>query len=388
MTQVSLATFVARKRLIPAKARGDPWSPNGNILLISDLHAYKSHKALLTAKSTWFAYAISQMNDDSVDVIDDCVVLPLEGTTSSDLRSFLMACHGEEEGGGTYFPFENQDDFEALAGTLRLATKYNADALRANAIATLEQRYPTTITGWDRVRNSAPPIASTSRALSPFFNTPQTDPDQWKCDPVLIINLAREVGAFSILPAAMAMLTNDSSAGEVFGVSTLPILAPTPLPTRAASPSHPRVRLNSDDEAGFALLKEFNHISVLRTLKFIRAVGELCTRPPEFIPTVTGRAPVGANTLLPGASQCRTTFREISSALLESLVLENPVGYAEFVGPEGVGAVRRRREKMCKFCWREFERGTAEMKKVWWEALPRVLGFENWEDERLQPVEL
>ncbi|KAF8073439.1 hypothetical protein FPV67DRAFT_1477841 [Lyophyllum atratum] len=353
---VSLLTFITRSRGVPEKARRDPYFEDGNILLIVSDAAFKFYKGLLTAKATWFATAVANMTDDTVDVVEDCPVLPLTDA-SHDLSCFLLALH--EDAGG-YFPFESLTDYNVLAGVLRLATKYGADAVRANALATLEKLYPSTLTAWDRIRSR---------------------PDahiRWDCDRVLIINLAREVHAFSILPSAMAMLTNDSSAGEVFGVSLHPC-----TPRRTLSPHS---RLNPDDERGFALMKEFNHVSIVLMLKFIRDVGKGCTRPPERTPVVAGRAPVGARSLRPRASLCRETFKEIAAGLLELLVLENPVGYADFVG--SVDRVMQDRERVCKICWQAFREGYVERRKKWWQELPRVLGFSGWGDDRLQPVEI
>lgn len=252
------------------------------------------------------------------------------------------------------------NEFQSLAGALRLATKYGAHSVRANALATLERRYPSTLTAWDRLRSDT------------------DEPVPWDCDRALIINLAREVEAFSILPSAMAMLTNDSSAGEVFGVSLHPCTPRSTLP--------PLARLNECDAQGFALMKEFNHVSIVTMLKFIRSVGEGCTRPPEVTPNTAGRAPVGARSLKPRASQCKQSFKEIAAELLELLVLENPVGYADFV--ISVTRVKQDKSKVCKVCWKAFSEGYKVKRTLWWEELPKVLGFSGWSDDRLQPVEL
>ncbi|KAF5374099.1 hypothetical protein D9615_008836 [Tricholomella constricta] len=356
---MSLATFIARRRVVPPNAHGDPWFPDGNILLIADNRAFKTHKHLLASKATWFEDAIAQMNDGSVDVIDGCPVLPLEHTASHDLRCFLLALHDEPDA-GSYLPLDSAADFAHLSSVLRLATRYGAAALRWRALATLEQRFPTTLTAWDRIRNN--------------------NSSGWTCDPILVINLARHVSAFSILPAAMAILANDASAGQVFGVA---LHAPTPAPSRPPTPNS--ARLNPHDDRSFALTKEHNHISTVRLLQSIRGTGLKCTRPPEHAPPAAGRAPVGARTLRPRPSLCAATFRDIAAVLLELLVLEEPVGYVTFAAR--VQAVPRAPERMCAVCWKAFRAECEERRAAWWAALPRVLGFYGWEDERLQPVE-
>lgn len=71
----------------------------------------------------------------------------------------------------------------------------------------------------------------------------------WSPDPILITNLARETSAFALLPAAMAILTNDTSAGEAFGVRL-----------HANTPAHvPHYALNPTDALTFGLMKELHH---------------------------------------------------------------------------------------------------------------------------------
>ncbi|KAG6813173.1 hypothetical protein H0H92_013293 [Tricholoma furcatifolium] len=322
------------------------------------------------------------MNDGTTDVLDDCVILPVP-VSSADLTHFLKVMHEPPD----IFPLATLEDFYALRSVLILATRFDAAILRRRTLATLQERYPATLGGWNRVR---PP------------STLQADPDNsnWEWDRALIINLARGVEAFSLLPAAMAMLTNDCSAGEVFGVrlpaSTEPLSSSnhaSPTSPFSPSPFSPngdvaipqRTPLNPTDNASFALLKEHHHITTVSLLRSIRALGTTCNRPPEILPSVTGRAPVGSLTLRPGASVCSATFKDISGRLLEELVLERPVGFASFVGT--VLEVKQDKTKVCKYCWREFEGTVGKARERWWEALPAVLGFDGWGDERLELVE-
>ncbi|KAG6876894.1 hypothetical protein C0993_012318 [Termitomyces sp. T159_Od127] len=386
-----LARYISNKRILPPQARGNPWLEDGNIILITERKAFKFHKRTLTSQSLEFEKRIGLMNDGNTDVVEGCPVLEVPFASPTDLEHFLTALHALETHSFSGFSLATRDGFRALEGTLRVATLTKTSALRTRAIAALQERYPTTLAGWDIVRPSrylpSPP---------PF---PDEEQEDWEWDRALIINLAREVGAFSILPAAMAMLTNDCSAGEVFGVRLPPPTEPasppmspmspmTPSPFSPISPSPPeRTRLNDSDGPSFALLKEHNHLSIVSLLLSIRSLGSSCNRPPEVIPRKAGRAPVGSSLLLPGPSQCSGFFKETAARLLEVQVLENPVGYAQFVC--NVLVVRQDPERTCKFCWREFVKKCKEAREQWWEELPRKLGFvQGWADERLKSVEL
>ncbi|KAG5334816.1 hypothetical protein C0989_002994 [Termitomyces sp. Mn162] len=389
-----LARYISNKHVVPPQARSTPWLDDGNIILITDKKAFKFYKRTLTSHSEEFQKKIEIMNDGNTDVVENCPVLEVPFASPVDLGHFLAALHNLE----THTPLPGfslatLDDFRALEGILRVATLTKTPVLRTRAIAALQVRYPTTLAGWDIVR---PP----RRLLTP---PPSFDEDQdWEWDRTLIVNLAREVEAFSVLPAAMAMLTEDCSAGEVFGVRlpsiTSPVspplspmspVAPSPFSPMSPNASLPRQRtdLNAADAPSFALLKEYEHRSLVSLLLTIRSLGSTCIRPPEVIPRKAGLAPVGSSLLLPGPSQCSGFFKETAARLLEIQVLENPVGYAQFLWY--VLAVRQDRQRTCKYCWREFSHKCNEAREKWWEELPVVLKFEQgWADERLRSVEV
>lgn len=259
------------------------------------------------------------------------------------------------------FSLKSISDLEFLAGVLRLSTKYKVKHLRDKALYILESYHPSKLSVWDELRSSRPKGQLNNHE---------------ECPSILVVNLARELGAWSILPAAMALLANDASAGRVFGVRL----------HEDAPPLFPTCTLNRDDEQGFALMKEYNHISIVKMLKFTRTIGKTCNRPPELTPSPAGRAPVGASSLKPTASLCWGEFKEIVKDLLDLFVFEKPVGYADFVFT--VGEVKQNKTRTCKKCWQEFKMGQEEKRTEWWDGLPDVLGFSGWTDDRLHTVEL
>ncbi|KAG6908306.1 hypothetical protein DXG01_005342 [Tephrocybe rancida] len=380
MAGPTLAQYISRKRLVPPSAKSQPWLADGNILLLLQHHAFRFHKHLLTSQSKEFAKKVEKMGDGATDVLEGAAVLELPPWVhQKDLSAFLVAVLEEPES----FPLDTLDDFMRLAGVLRLSTHFDAPILRDTTLTALRARYPTTLAGWDLVR---PPSPSTPR----LYNAP------WEHDRALVINLAREVRAVDILPSAMAMLANDCSAGEVFGVRLpdSPFSNPfTPPPSAfPASPTSPTslfqnqieqgqlTPLNPYDAPAFALMKEHSHHCSISLLLAIRSLAQSCTRPPQKLPSVVGRAPVGSKTLLPGPSKCLAFFKEVASNLLEQLVLVSPVGYPDFV--PRVLAVQPEPTRVCKVCSKAFGACVREGRERWWEGLPRAGGWEGWEAVR------
>lgn len=226
----------------------------------------------------------------------------------------------------------------------------------------LESRYPSTLSAWDRIHHS-------EDGTKPFKPS----------STAVLVNLAMETMAFSFLPAAMAELVNEVMNGEVFGV---------PLQRALLGPHAQHemgVKLHSHAQHGFARMMEHNHVSILEMIKFVRAIGEDCTRPPEMVPSVAGKAPVGAKVLKPRPSTCRSEFVEIAKRLLEKEVLDRPMGYDDFV-VDVVEKVRQDRTRTCRKCWKEFRFGVQQRREEWWNAVPGVLEFSGWGDSRLAQV--
>ena len=253
--------------------------------------------------------------------------------------TYVCVCRG--------FSLEERKDFIPLAGILRLATKYGANNLRINSLRAFEQKYPSSLAAWERLASRR------------------------TYDPVLIINLAREVSTLSILPAAMTSLANSTSAGELFD-----------LPLHETTPQRiPLHSLNAQDVRGFVLMKEYNHVSIVRMLHFIRGLGRDCIQPPELETRSTIMAPVGTPRREPRVSVCAKIFPRVADMLALKLVSEDPVGYHDF-GME-VQETMQQKWPICRRCRANFEMGYADHRADWWAGIPRVLGIAEWDHDRI-----
>ncbi|KAJ7486039.1 hypothetical protein B0H11DRAFT_1721850 [Mycena galericulata] len=315
--------------IIPECNRGTPWFDDGNVIVMSQNLAFRVYKGIVGQYSPLLR---EMLETKATEIIGGCPAIQLDDPTV-DISSFLTVIHGCERA----FQLSSKQEFSTLVGVLRMATKYKAEALRQRALLPLQRIYPSKLSQWDEVFESNSML--------------------WHLDPVTVTNVAREVAALSILPAAMAFLANSTLAQEAFGVS---IFQTQPLRFAPGL-------LSAEDLKAFSLMKEYNHASVAKTLRFIREQSKerhvSCQR-------------------LHGVDGCSAKFTGIFVAL--SVVVatsEAPAGYPSFViTVQGVS----QREDLCGSCRDRFDVGLDRRRRAWWRGLPEALGFSGWDDARLR----
>ncbi|KAJ7781771.1 hypothetical protein DFH07DRAFT_791460 [Mycena maculata] len=315
--------------IIPEYNRGAPWFDDGNVILMSRDQAFKCYKGLLAQHSTMLREILETRTTES---IGGCPAVQLDDSTA-DLSNFLAVIHGSDRS----FQLTSKQDFLTLVGVLRIATKYKADALRQRVLVPLQRIYPSKLSLWDEVFESNSMI--------------------WHLDPVTVTNVARELGALSILPAAMAFLANSTLAQEAFGVS---IFQTQPLRFAPGL-------LNTEDLKAFSLMKEYNHSSIAKTLRFIREQSKERRVSCQRLHLVDG---------------CSSNFTAMFVALsVVAATSEAPAGYPSFIiTVQGVS----QREDLCGSCRDRFDVGLDRRRRAWWRGLPEALGFSGWDDARLR----
>lgn len=234
------------------------------------------------------------------------------------------------------FQLNSKREFLTLISVLRIATKYKAEVLRLRALLPLQQIYPTKLSEWDE--------AFESNSM------------MWHLDGVMVINIARELSALSLLPAAMAFLANSTLAQEAFGVS---ILQTQPLRFAPGL-------LSAEDLKAFTLMKEYNHASIAKTLRFIREQGKERHMSCQRLHATDG---------------CFSKFTAIFVTLaVVAATSEAPAGYPSFViTVQGI----LQREELCGSCRDRVDVGLDRRRRAWWRGLPEALGFSGWDDGRL-----
>jgi len=315
--------------IIPEKNRGSPWFDDGNVILMSPDLAFKVYKGLLSQHSSVFR---DMLETTATEIIGGCPAFQLADSTA-DLTSFLNVIHGGERS----FQITSKQEFLTLVGVLRIATKYKADALRQRALLPLQRIYPKSLSQWDDVFES--------------------NSMMWHLDPVTVTNIAREMAALAILPAAMAFLANSTLAQEAFGVS---IFQTQPLRFAPGL-------LSAEDLKAFALMKEYNHGSIAKTLRFIREQSKERHISCQRLHAVEG---------------CSSKFTGMFVALsVVAATSDAPAGYPSFIiTVQGIS----QREDLCGSCRDRFDVGLDRRRRAWWRGLPEALGFSGWDDVRLR----
>ncbi|KAJ7147125.1 hypothetical protein C8R43DRAFT_542173 [Mycena crocata] len=316
------------KIIIPEQNRGKPWFEDGNVILMSRELAFKVYKGMISQHSPMLR---DMLDKEPTEIIEGCPAIQLDDSTT-DLSNFLTVIHGCES--HRSFQVTSKTEFITLIGVLRIATKYKADVLQQRALLPLQRIYPSKLSQWDDVFESNSML--------------------WHLDPVTVTNVARELSALSVLPAAMAFLANSTLAQEAFGASVFQT-----QPLRFA----PGL-LNPEDLKAFTLMKEYNHLSIAKTLRFVREQGKerhmSCQRLDGCSSKFTGM------------------FVALSVVVATS---EAPAGYPSFIiSVQGV----LQREDLCGTCRDRTDVGLDRRRRAWWRGLPEALGFSGWDDIRLR----
>ncbi|KAG6843965.1 hypothetical protein H0H87_011336 [Tephrocybe sp. NHM501043] len=184
--------------------RSDFWFLDGNIVIVAGQAAFKVHRGQLERHSEVFNSLFSLPQPQDTDLLDGCVYVELHDSPS-DVFYFLSALYD-----GLYFKAPCANDFMAIAGVLRLSTKYFVEHLRQRCLNRLDLDWPSTLAGWDRREQAA--TDSLGRYM-PRDSCPH---------PVLVIQLACDLDIPSILPAAFYDLARYGPSKIMLGASVPP----------------------------------------------------------------------------------------------------------------------------------------------------------------------
>jgi hypothetical protein len=201
--------------------RSDFWFTDGNIVIIAGQAAFKVHRGQLQRHSDVFSdmFSIPQPTDE--EKIDGCFWVELydrpsdvfyflralyDGLYVPSLRDiwWLTVLHSIR-----YFPYPCATDFPAIAGVLRLSTKYLVQHLRELCIQRLQLDWPSTLAGWDLREHAA------TNAEGYYLGR------EFYAHPVLVIELALDLNLPSLLPASFYDLCR-------YGPSRILLGAPQP----------------------------------------------------------------------------------------------------------------------------------------------------------------
>ncbi|KAF7296504.1 BTB domain-containing protein [Mycena chlorophos] len=177
----------------PVQRSSRYWLEDGNVILQVQSTQFRLHKSFLAIHSSVFRDMFSLPLPAEEPLIEGCPLVVLHGDTSEDWAHLLDAMFPNE------CFVDNPPLLDAVGGILRLSKKYDVPAFRKRCLERLREEFPTTLEEFDK------DIASISHPGGMEFSE--------MC--AHSVNLAREVGVFSMLPSALYYLIRQEPG--VFG---------------------------------------------------------------------------------------------------------------------------------------------------------------------------
>ncbi|TFK40247.1 hypothetical protein BDQ12DRAFT_734254 [Crucibulum laeve] len=337
-TQLIGSSFrVAPQPRLPIRSE-QVWFGDGTIVLETEMVQFKVYQGTLAANSPIFHAMFSACQEDGSDMIENCPVIHLHDT-AVDLMHFLQAMHilGYAIGSFTrphfdilasspsYYDCKTTDDFNKIAGILRLSTKYDVEHLRRRTFEQLAFLYPTTLEQWDQRVEDAIKV--------------------FEARPFVVVKLARETGHLSLLPAAMYLCATRADINHVLD--------------GAPCPDGYTIELDWEDKRACLHGRETLASAVrTRLFKFITGTIEIhghCTSAPHC-----------------EIAKYRTVRRlEVALSHTTPAVFST----ARFTWPNY-------RQDVCKNCAASAEAHFDSERVRLWEELPSFFGLPSWEDLR------
>ncbi|KAG7094042.1 hypothetical protein E1B28_007663 [Marasmius oreades] len=166
------------------------WFNDGNIVLIAEQQfAFKVHRGVLARHSEVFAdmFGVPQPMEMEVDAdLEGCQHVEMPHDLADDIYHFLKSIYD-----GLYFMTRRRSSqFPSLSSVLRLSTKYIAPVLHQRCMDQLSADWPTTLDAWDTRESEA----TDERGV--YL------PRESSAHPVVVIELANEMGLVDLLPSA------------------------------------------------------------------------------------------------------------------------------------------------------------------------------------------
>ncbi|KAI1795360.1 hypothetical protein LXA43DRAFT_1178816 [Ganoderma leucocontextum] len=154
------------------------WYDNGTVILVAQGLEFRVYKGLLTDHSPIFKSMFSA--PPSPDMMEsDCPVSHLTDS-SEDLRHILRVCVRDAH---TSPYVHDHPSFDAISATIRLGQKYQMSQYVEYTLGYLKEHYTDDFDEWEDT-NCSPPSFSPEHAIG-------------------VVNLARLIGADSLLPTAL-----------------------------------------------------------------------------------------------------------------------------------------------------------------------------------------
>ncbi|EIN11581.1 hypothetical protein PUNSTDRAFT_98737 [Punctularia strigosozonata HHB-11173 SS5] len=157
---------------------------DGNVAVVAGAQYFLVHSGVLCRHSEVLSSTIKEIRDRTPPTTEEYPVVQCDDS-GDDMAYFLAAIYD-----GVSDIRCDAHDFARAAGVLRLSTKYDVKHLRSAVLAGFARSWPKTLEEWETREIEA---TNPSGLYAPCISLPY---------PILVINLAREVGAPGLLPSA------------------------------------------------------------------------------------------------------------------------------------------------------------------------------------------
>ncbi|KAF7297681.1 BTB domain-containing protein [Mycena kentingensis (nom. inval.)] len=166
----------------PIERSSDYWFDDGNVILQVESTQFRLNKSMLARHSSVFTDLFTVPTPEDEPLVDGCPVVVLSGDTANDWR-YLLSEIVPSRFRGTKRP-----TISLFAALLRLSKKYDFSEFRKECLYQLKYEFPTS---WAK--------HTSNEGWRYLYYGDKT------C--VEVINLAREIGLYSILPSAFYHMT-------------------------------------------------------------------------------------------------------------------------------------------------------------------------------------
>ncbi|KAF8920508.1 hypothetical protein CPB85DRAFT_1372650 [Mucidula mucida] len=296
----------------------DLWFEDGSVVCRAENTLFRVHMSQLARHSVCFRdmFQLASHEPSHHDDIEGCPLIFLHDS-ALDLESLLVSIYD----GPCDFRGQRGRDFRTVSGILRLSTKYIIDHLREKALAHLSTAWPSTLAGWDTRED--------------YARYAEQDPAQHGRvypSPIAVINLAHEVDAPSLLPAAFYDLCRY------------------PFPLYRASPS-----LSLSDTQRLCLGKESAQHTITT---LIQAMGTSQYIRNSQTATHTHIRKTSLGGICVSAAACRKDFSELVDLATQHYLFDRERGFCDplYVAEE-LGQLKSADFSECKPCAQSLEAG-------------------------------
>ncbi|KAJ6607518.1 hypothetical protein B0H10DRAFT_1817981 [Mycena sp. CBHHK59/15] len=340
----------------------DLWFPDGSVICQAERTLFRVHISQLSRHSALFRdiFTLPQpsrpVSLSSFDTLEDSrVMLDCENCPvvflhdkAEDVASLLAALYD-----GPNFGNNDREDFRVVSGILRLSTKYIVDSLRAKALAHICLAWPSTLKGWDAREDVARSFEmETSTSGGHFYPSP-----------LAVINLAREVDAPSLLPAAFYDLCRYSYTQIYEPTEDEPLYHPVPFPS-----------LLPLDMQRLSLGKEAAQHTIT---SLIQTMGHAQTHI-RHAQTHTHVRKSSSGGVCVSAAACRKDFSELVDLATQHYLFDRERGCCDpLYCAEELGQLKSAEFSECKACARSLEAWAAREREKMWKTVPLWFRLES-----------